>query len=319
MLLGSLVSLMAAVGWLLAGSSGLGIALVVAGALTLLSPSMPTSWWMRRRGARPLGAVDAPTLVADLQLLARRAGIAMPQVYLLPEVQRIFGSAPNAMTMGQGANAAIGVNASLLRLLRRDELAAVLAHEIAHLRNGDLFLMRATHGLVSVIRSFSSFGVFVALITLPLALFGYAVVPFSALLLLLAAPLLAQALRLGLSRTREFAADLESVRLTGNPEAMARALRKLEAAERRSFWSVAIPAWLRTHPATHERIARLRQLDSPQFKKQAGRRRPQRPSAQRRVVVPQWISGRPKPRRLVRRPRAVVSRPAGWFDVRRFV
>ncbi|RMG56954.1 MAG: peptidase M48 [Gammaproteobacteria bacterium] len=261
LLLAATLAVPALAGWLLWGLGGLlllgfGVAL-----LLLWGAHADPARVLRLFGGRPLTPARAPGLYGLVQELADRAGLPrVPRLYLvsLPMV--------NAFAVGHADNAALAVTPSLLDTLDRRELAGVLAHEIAHVRNGDLRLLTLA-GLAeqtaSLLAGLTSFSV---LLSLPWILVGQVRVQWLPLMLLLAAPHLATLLARALSRVREFGADLVAVALTGDPEGLARALARLEWRER-SFWRrllgsspLKIPYLLRTHPDTDERIRRLAEV-----------------------------------------------------------
>jgi len=169
--------------------------------------------------------------------------------------------------MGRPEDSAICVTDGLLRLLDARELAAVLAHEVAHIAHRDLWIMGMADAMSRVVSVASWAGQLTLLLNLPLLAAGLAVVPWGAVLLLVFSPTVMALLQLALSRSREFDADLGAVRLTGDPEGLAAALVKLERRTGR-FWEEILlpgpripePSLLRTHPPTRERVARLRAL-----------------------------------------------------------
>jgi heat shock protein HtpX len=160
------------------------------------------------------------------------------------------------------------VTSGLLRTLARRELAAVLAHEIAHIRHGDLLVLRLATTAASLTRGMAYLGALVLLALLPvLWASGMAPSPL-ALVLLLAAPLLSDVLALSLSRRRELLADAGAVELTGDVAALAEALARIwrlqgddweRLASRGPRWL----RWLRTHPTFEDRIAALRGMATP--------------------------------------------------------
>ncbi len=238
-------------------------------ALTLLSllltPSVVPEWVMRAYGAVPLGPDDFPEGVALLRRLAARAGLERPpRLYWLPT------SLLNAFAVGRPERAAIGLSDGLLRALDARELAGVLAHELSHVRNDDLWIM----GLADVVSRLTSLlswlGQMLVLLNLPFLVGGAVPVPWLVVLLLVLAPTLVGLLQLALSRSREFDADLDAAALTGDPQGLARALAKLERYQGR-YWEeilypgrrIPVPSLLRTHPPTEERIRRLLDLLEP--------------------------------------------------------
>jgi heat shock protein HtpX len=177
----------------------------------------------------------------------------------------------NAFATGTPQHAVIGLTEGLLRRLSLHELAGVLAHEISHVRNNDLAVMSLADVLTRFTQVLSYLAVFLAIINLPAWLLGETDMSYSALLLLYLSPTVGSLLQLGLSRTREYDADLEGAQLTGDPRGLASALEKLERYQG-TFWEdlmfpvptrrIPQPSLLRSHPPTEQRIARLLALES---------------------------------------------------------
>ena len=257
---------MAAIAWVVLGSifgpevTVLLIALSLAG--LALAQSLSREFLLRGYRARPLGPREWPEGVAVLHELARRAGLPRP-----PELWYVPSQVPNAFAMGPPEESAVCVSDALLRLLTPRELAAVLAHEVAHIANRDLWLMGLADAMSRAVSVASWLGQFLLIINLPLMAAGAATFPWGALLLLVFSPTIMALLQLSLSRRREYDADLGAVELTGDPEALASALTKLERLAGR-FWEeiflpgrrIPEPSLLRTHPPTEVRVARLRAL-----------------------------------------------------------
>jgi len=244
---------------------GLEIALwAMAGGLLgfLLSPTIAPDWVMRAYRARPVDRQTFPEGAELIETLGRRAGLERPpRLYLLPS------STLNAFAVGNRREAAIAVTMGLLRTLTWREFAGVLAHELSHVRNNDLWLMGLADMLSRLTSLLATIGVLLAIASLPLLLFGYAPVPFLTLLILLGAPVLGSLLQLALSRAREFDADLEAATLTRDPAGLAAALEKLDRYQGRYWEEILLPgrrmpepSLLRTHPPTEERIERLLSL-----------------------------------------------------------
>jgi heat shock protein HtpX len=257
-----MASLMALAGWLLAGRSGVWWA----GGLTVLAlvftPRLSPRFVLRIYRARPLARFEAPALYAMAETMARRAGLPRtPSLFYIPSPM------VNAFTVGGREETAMALTDGLLRTLDTRELAAVLAHETAHVLHGDLRLMSLADVISRVTAALSMTGQFLLVLNLPLLLLGAAPVSWLLVLVLVFAPGASALLQLALSRTREFSADAEAARLTGDPLGMASALGKMEMAET-GFWSHLLlpgrrsphPSLLRTHPAHAERIARLNEL-----------------------------------------------------------
>jgi heat shock protein HtpX len=170
----------------------------------------------------------------------------------------------NAFAVGAPNQAAIAVTDGLLRNLTLREVAGVLAHEISHVRSNDLWVMGLADLFSRATSLMSLMGQFLLLLNIPLLLFGQAAINWFVVLLLIFAPNLSALAQLALSRTREYDADLNAARLTGDPEGLARALQKIEHVQggwlERIFMPgrrVPEPSLLRTHPQTDERISRL--------------------------------------------------------------
>jgi heat shock protein HtpX len=173
----------------------------------------------------------------------------------------------NAFSVGDRDHAVIALTDGILRRLDLRELAGVLAHEISHIRNRDLWLMSLADLVGRLARVMTLLGLSLVIIGLPIWLGGGAQPPGLLILLLLFAPQLTVLLQLALSRAREFDADLDAAGLTGDPKGLISALAKLEH-HQRGFWEQILmpgqrlpePSLLRSHPPTEERIARLQAL-----------------------------------------------------------
>jgi heat shock protein HtpX len=196
--------------------------------------------------------------------LAARAGLpAVPVPHYAPS------AIVNAFATGSERHAAIVLTDGLLRNLTPRELTGVLAHEVAHIANKDLRVMGLADSISRLTHLMALLGQVAILLSLPAVLSGTLDLYWPALLLLALSPQLALLAQLGLSRVREFDADRLAAELTGDPHGLALALAKIERVSRswRAWllpgWGNPEPSWLRTHPATTERIERLRELGSP--------------------------------------------------------
>jgi len=246
-------------GFALAGVPGMAGALILIIVSLALAPQISPRALLRMYRATPLTAASSPALDALMRELARRANLPRaPQLYYVPS------QVTNAFAVGSPQDAAIGVTDGLLRRLTMRELTGVLAHEVAHVRHNDLWVMNFADVLSRVTGFLANLGQILLLINLPLALIGQATISWLAIGLLLLAPLANGLLQLALSRTREYDADRGAVDLTGDPAGLASALVKLErytAALLRQVIApghgVPQPSILRTHPPTRERIERL--------------------------------------------------------------
>ena len=206
---------------------------------------------------------DAPGLYRQVQELAHRAGLdAAPALYVVPTRE------PVALTTGVGSGAVLVVSRGLLSILNERELRAVLAHELAHMRNHDLPLFALMGAMQRITRMVAGLLMMVVVFAFPLMLIGIAILPAEALLYLALVPLVSLFAQMALLRTREFQADLGAAEITGDPAALASALQRIERS-RQPLWNVFIPTpgragrlaeLLRTHPTTDERIQHLRAL-----------------------------------------------------------
>jgi len=212
--------------------------------------------------ARPIHPAEAPVLWQIVQRLALRAELpSIPALYYVPS------SVINAFAVGNRKRSAIALTDGLLQQLNQRELIGVLGHEIAHIAHDDLKVMGLADFVSRLTNVFSGAGQLLLLVSLPLLfLEGYTVqVNPVALMLLIFSPHLAMLAQLGLSRVREYDADLKSAMLTGDPMGLAYALARIERVQRGWLsillpgWGNPEPSWLRSHPSTDERIKRLKQ------------------------------------------------------------
>ncbi len=253
-LIGGSAILLALIAWTVFGWTGL-IWAALFGAFGLwtmgrVSPKMVLGLYK----ARPLSPDELPEVHRVVRELARRADLpSVPQLYYVPS------KVLNAFAVGKPEDSAIAVTDGLMRSMTMPQLAGILAHETSHIRSGDLKVM----ALADVLTRITSFMSMMGLIGIP-ALFGAGIdIPWLGILLLIFAPTLGGLLQLGLSRTREYDADLDGAALTGDPAGLASALDTLERRQGH-VWEglfpagrVPSPSLLRTHPATKDRIARL--------------------------------------------------------------
>ena len=244
-----------AIAWIVYGPTGLVWAAVSSAVgiymLSRISPKVVLSLYK----ARPLRPNEVPELHAVMDELAANAGLpARPQLYYVPSKMM------NAFAVGKRENSAIAVTDGLLRAMTLRQLNGILAHEVAHIRSGDLRVM----GLADVLNRITGFMSTMGLIGLPLMLGTGWNIPVLGLLLLIFAPTIGGLLQLALSRAREYDADLDGVALTGDPEGLASALALLER-KQGAVWEGLVlpgsrlpePSLLRSHPKTEDRIARL--------------------------------------------------------------
>ena len=204
-------------------------------------------------GAKPITKAENPRLYRIVENLAITEGLPMPRVYVIND------PSPNAFATGRNPeNAAVAVTEGLMRILSPEEVRGVLAHEISHVRHGDLTVMRIAAAASGITRTMAQVGLIVLLLWGAGAFGAHPLLP----VLLILAPLASDLLALSLSRTREFLADAGAVELTGDPAALASALTRLKVLQGDDFERLASrgPRWLRwfrTHPTIEERVAAL--------------------------------------------------------------
>lgn len=261
-LLGAMALLAGYLGWALLGTEGLLAAAIAAVLLLALAPRVSPRVVLRLMGAAELHPGQAPGLYRLLAALSRRAGLErMPRLFYLPT--RVL----NAFAIGQRDEAAITVTDGLLRRLEGREIAGVLAHELAHVRANDVWVMTLADLVGRITGTLSFFGLALLFIWLPISLLSGGGVPLLPILVMIFAPTISAMLQLALSRTREYDADIAAVELTGDPRGLASALDTLERLQggwMERMFMARVPKWLRSHPHTDERIRRLLALEEAQ-------------------------------------------------------
>ncbi|MFP4373237.1 MAG: M48 family metalloprotease [Spirochaetaceae bacterium] len=213
---------------------------------------------LRPQNAVPLERSDAPILHAMLDELVARAELPRtPDVYLLPVGMM------NAATLGSREHPILIVTPPLLDTLSRSEVRAVLAHELAHVRDNDLMSYRIAEALAMITVVISRVGWLLLLLYLPVLLLSNVEIPLGLIAVLLIAPGASVLLQTALSRSREFSADLGAVELTDEPLALASALQKIDNVGRSMLHQLLpVPkkhdsSVFRSHPAVSRRVERL--------------------------------------------------------------
>jgi len=261
-LLGAMALLAGYLGWALLGADGVLAAAVSVVFVLAFAPQVSPRMLLRFSGATELHPEQAPGLYRLLQALAQRAGLArVPRLFYLPT--RVL----NAFAVGRRDDAAITVTDGLLRRLEGREIAGVLAHELAHVRANDVWVMTLADLVGRITGTLSFFGLALLFVWLPLAMFSGGSLPLLPILVMIFAPTLSAMLQLALSRTREYDADLAAAELTGDPRGLASALNTLEKLQggwMERLFLARVPGWLRSHPQTDQRIQRLLALEGAQ-------------------------------------------------------
>ncbi|MGA0540870.1 zinc metalloprotease HtpX [Neotabrizicola sp. VNH66] len=268
-LMAAMTALFMGVGALIGGTTGAVIALAVAGAMNLFAFWNSDKAVLSMTGAREVDARTAPDLVAMVHDLADRAQMPRPKVFIIETDQ------PNAFATGRNPeNAAVAATTGLLRSLSREEIAGVMAHELAHIRHRDTLTMTITATMAGAISMLANFGMFFGGSDRdrPGGLIG-------TLALMILAPLAAGMVQMAISRSREYEADRLGAEISGNPGALASALQKIEALARQRINPAAErnPAvahmfiinplngrgadnLFSTHPSTANRVAALMRM-----------------------------------------------------------
>lgn len=257
----TLLGLSALAGGLLFGETGLWVALIAAAVALIFEPTAASWLTLRLYRAQPISPESAPGLWQTLAWLSERAGLPA-----LPIPHYVASPMVNAFAVGNRNRSAIALTDGLLRTLTARELTGVLAHEVAHIAHGDLRVMGLADYVSRLTSLFALTGQFLLLLALPTALVAEVEINWWGLLLLAVSPHIALIAQLGLSRVREYDADRRAAELTGDPEGLASALARIERVSRswRAWlmpgWGNPEPSWLRTHPATEERVRRLLEM-----------------------------------------------------------
>jgi heat shock protein HtpX len=220
-LLAGMTALFMGVGYLLGGGTGMVLALALAIGTNLFAYWRSGDMVLGMYGAQEIDAASAPELHAMTAELAARAGLPMPKLYIIDDPQ------PNAFATGRNPdNAAVAVNRGLLELLTPQEVAGVVAHELAHIKNRDTLLMTVTATIAGAISMLANFGLFFSGSrdnNHPLGAIG-------TILLVILAPFAAMIVQMAISRTREYEADRVGAAISGEPRSLASALAKLNRA-----------------------------------------------------------------------------------------
>lgn len=274
-LLGALTGLLVLIGGLIGGQSGMMFAFVFAIIMNL------GSWWfsdsiaLRMSGAREVSEAEVPSLHQLVEQLAANAGIPKPRVAVIDSPM------PNAFATGRSPEkGVVAVTMGLLDMLSRDELAGVIAHELAHIKNRDTLISSVAAtiaGAISMVANIAQWSLFWGGSRdddNPLGIIGL-------LLGIFVAPIAAVIIQMAISRSREFEADAGGATIAGNPDSLANALIKLEnwshnqqaqAIAHQDMREAAAHQYIvnplhggfsslfRTHPTTEERVAKLRSM-----------------------------------------------------------
>ncbi|MGH7549205.1 MAG: M48 family metalloprotease [Gemmatimonadota bacterium] len=264
LLMGVLTVALVLLGGYVGGRGGALMALVIAGAMNFGSYFFSDKIVLKMNRARVVGRADAPVLYEVVETLTRRAGMPMPKVAIIPTPQ------PNAFATGRNPeHAVVAATEGILKILDRDELEGVMAHELAHVKHRDILIASVAATLAGAIMFVGRFGLF----------FGGGnrdrggaggILALAAIIL---APIAAFLIKAAISRSREYAADQGGAQMSGKPRALASALQKLEAGAKRMpmqvspatehlyivkpFGGGGLSGLFSTHPPTEKRVEQL--------------------------------------------------------------
>lgn len=272
-LLAALTGLLVVMGQVIGGNAGMIVAFGLAVVMNFASYWFSDQIALRMAGAREVSPEEAPELYAIVQELTYKAGLPMPRVAIVEAPQ------PNAFATGRDPNhAVVAVTTGILQILNRDELMAVLGHELGHVRNRDILVSSVAAtvaGAITMVAQMLQFAAFFGGFGRSNS-DGEGVNPIGALAMIILAPIAAVLIQMAISRSREYGADETGAQIFGDPLALASALAKLEAYSKRVPLDVnpaaahlfivnplngqMLAGLFSTHPPIEERIKRLRQM-----------------------------------------------------------
>ncbi|NNE21358.1 MAG: zinc metalloprotease HtpX [Rhizobiales bacterium] len=269
LLLAGMTGLFLAVGYLIGGQGGMAIAFVVAFGMNAFSYWNSDKMVLRMHGAEEVNARSHPDFFKMIEHLAQRADLPMPKIYIMHQDQ------PNAFATGRNPeNAAVAATTGLLQRLSSEQVAGVMAHELAHIKNRDTLIMTVTATIAGAISMLANFAMFFGGRGRdnPLGIIG-------TIAMVILAPLAAMLVQMAISRTREYSADRGGAQICGNPMWLASALNIIagqagqienEAAERNPATAhmfiinplsgARMDNLFSTHPDTGNRVAALQQM-----------------------------------------------------------
>jgi heat shock protein HtpX len=271
MLMAAIMALFGVVGGMVGGRSGMLLALVLGGAMNFFSYWFSDTMVLKMYNAQEVDESSAPQFYGMVRDLAQRAGLPMPRVYLIDEQQ------PNAFATGRNPeHAAVAATTGILHLLSARELRGVMAHELSHVRHRDILISTISATMAGAISALANFAMFFG----GRSDDGRPANPLAGIAVALLAPLAASLIQMAISRSREYEADRGGAEISGEPDALADALGKIQMyAEGRIPLGPAemhpetaqmmilnplsaggIKGLFSTHPPTEERIARLRAM-----------------------------------------------------------
>lgn len=282
LLMSVMTALFAGIGYMLGGVGGMAIAFLFALGMNLFAYWNSDSMVLRMHNAQQVDQSSAPGFHRLVRELADKADLPMPKVYMIQEDQ------PNAFATGRNPeNAAVAATTGLISMMSQEELAGVMAHELAHIKNRDTLIMTITATIAGAISMLANFAFFFGNNRdNPLGFAGI-------ILMMIVAPFAAMLVQMAISRTREYSADAGGAEICGHPEWLAAALQKMERAagqiDNRTaeanpgtahvfiinpLHARSVDSLFSTHPNTANRVARLKAMaGGASTPRQAGRSR----------------------------------------------
>jgi heat shock protein HtpX len=271
MLMGLLTVMLVIAGGMVGGRSGMTIALIIAFGMNFFSYWFSDKIVLKMYGAQPITEADAPELYGMVRRLSQRAELPMPKIAIINEDQ------PNAFATGRNPeHGTVAVTTGIMRILSREELEGVLAHELAHIKNRDILvgtIAAAIAGSISYLAQMAQFSM----------IFGGGRSndddggsPIGTIVMMIVGPIAAMLVQMAISRSREYGADASGAQICGHPLSLASALNKLQMASQQIHMQAnpatahmfivnplsggALMNMFSTHPPMEERIARLKAM-----------------------------------------------------------
>ena len=269
-LMAAIVALFGAIGGYLGGANGMIMALIFGGAINIFAYWFSDKMVLRMYNAQEVDEASAPQFYGMVRELAQKADMPMPKVYIIDEAQ------PNAFATGRNPeNAAVAATTGILHLLSAREIRGVMAHELAHVKHRDILISTISATMAGAISALANFAMFFGGRDED----GRPANPIASIAVALLAPIAAALIQMAISRAREFEADRGGAEISGDPNALADALARIDAYARGIPMPTAeahpetaqmmimnplsgggIAGLFSTHPATEERVARLRAM-----------------------------------------------------------
>ncbi len=264
----TLTLMLIGIGGILGGKSGMTIALIMAFGMNFITYWFSDKIVLRMYGARQVSEAESPELYSIVRRLAQRAELPMPKVYIMDADQ------PNAFATGRNPkNGAVAVTTGIMRILSREELEGVIAHELAHIKHRDILVSTVAATIAGAISYLAQMAQWAMIFGGRRDDEGEGGNPIAAIVMMIVGPIAAMIVQMAISRSREYGADDSGARITGNPLYLAKALKKLHIASQRipmhanpatSHMFIVNPLsgggllkLFSTHPPIEERVARL--------------------------------------------------------------